>query len=294
MESARTTRKPIDASGLFLADKPSGLTSHDVVSIARHALGEPRIGHAGTLDPFASGLLVLLLGRATRLLPYLDGEPKEYVATIRLGIETDTGDPEGRVTGTADVPNAAALDAAMEMLTGSILQRPPAFSAKKVAGRRSYQAARRGETLAVQPVEVIVHSWEVIATRDGELDVRIICGGGTYVRALAQQLGELSRSAAHLSALRRIRSGPFSVADACSVDQIKAADIRVLPSLDAVRSLPIERLSSVHLLQIARGVPIPAHADGDRAALVDGNDVLIAIAQRKGDTWQPRVVLHDA
>jgi tRNA pseudouridine55 synthase len=140
--------------GLLLVDKPAGVTSHDVVLAARRAFGETRIGHAGTLDPFATGLLVLLLGRATRLLPHLDGVPKEYEATIALGTETDTDDFEGAIVRTAATPDDAAIAAAVERLTGAIDQVPPAYSAKRVAGRRAYAAARAGESLDLAPVRV--------------------------------------------------------------------------------------------------------------------------------------------
>src|SRR5512142_3439574 len=133
--------------GLLLVDKPAGMTSHDGVARARRALGTSRIGHAGTLDPFATGLLVLLVGKATRLLPYLDGEPKVYDATIRFGAETATDDCTGEVVREAPLPAAGAVDVAMQSLTGEIEQRPPAYSAKKVEGRRAYKAARRGEAV---------------------------------------------------------------------------------------------------------------------------------------------------
>src|SRR5581483_840401 len=131
--------------GLLLVDKPAGLTSHDVIAVARRALGVRRVGHTGTLDPFATGLLVLLVGRATRLLPYLAGEPKGYDALVQFGAETDTDDPTGEVTRRAVLPSSTAVDRAMAQLTGALAQTPPAYSAKKVGGKRAYAAARRGE-----------------------------------------------------------------------------------------------------------------------------------------------------
>ncbi|HWD34914.1 MAG TPA: tRNA pseudouridine(55) synthase TruB, partial [Casimicrobiaceae bacterium] len=147
--------------GLVLVDKPAGITSHDVVAIARHALHVRRVGHGGTLDPFATGLLVLLVGRATRLLPYLDGEPKVYAATIKLGDETDTDDGTGAVVRSAPVPPREAIERAMRSLTGEIAQVPPAYSAKQVAGERAHAAARRGAPLDLAPVRVTVHEWTV-------------------------------------------------------------------------------------------------------------------------------------
>ena len=156
--------RPIDA--LLLVDKPAGITSHDVVSVARRALGERRIGHAGTLDPFATGLLVLLTGRATRVLPYVDGEPKEYEATIKWGAETDTDDATGAITREAPPPSRDAIEAGIASLTGRIEQVPPDYSAKQVGGRRAHAAARRGAPLELAPVVVHVHSWRVREHRD--------------------------------------------------------------------------------------------------------------------------------
>jgi tRNA pseudouridine55 synthase len=280
--------------GLLLVDKPAGITSHDVVAVARRALGGARVGHAGTLDPFATGLLVLLTGKATRLLPYLEGEPKEYEATIRFGAESDTDDPTGRIVRTAPVPPRAVVEEGMTKLTGHIEQLPPAYSAKKVGGRRSYDAARRGEALALAPVAVHVHRWTVCAWRGDEVDVAIVCSGGTYIRALARDLGRLTGSAAHLTALRRTRSGPFSVADAASIEALRAGRAAPRPALAAVPSLPVEHLDDGALARVARGQEIAAIVPGARAALVDAEGTLVAIAERRGETWQPRVVLHDA
>src|SRR5688572_26688290 len=169
MAASPPTRSP-STEGLVLVDKPAGVTSHDVVAVARRALRERRIGHAGTLDPFATGLLVLLVGRATRLLPYLSGEPKVYEASIRFGFETSTDDLTGEPTVTAPPPALDAVRAALPSLTGALRQLPPAYSAKQVAGERAYDAARRGAPLALATVPVTVHAWNLGAFRDGELD----------------------------------------------------------------------------------------------------------------------------
>jgi tRNA pseudouridine55 synthase len=290
-------KPPID--GILLVDKPSGPTSHDVVSVVRRALGIRRVGHAGTLDPFATGLLVALVGRATRLLPYMDAEPKEYEATVRLGVATDTDDATGSVTAEAALPSRAAVERAMADLTGDILQRPPAFSAKQVGGRRSYAAARRGERLELEAVKVRVHGWSVREWRGDEVDVTVVCSGGTYVRALARDLGSSSGSAAHLSALRRVRSGPFTVAMAATLDDIAAGAADVLPPIEAVRSMPMERLGEDALARVANGRTVTATVAGERAALVDSTGELVAVAARgSGEggaaVWQPRLVLRDA
>ena len=288
---------PVD--GVLLVDKPAGGTSHDVVLAARRATGERRIGHAGTLDPFATGLLVLLLGRATRLLPYMSGEPKVYVATIRFGAETDTDDLGGAVVRVAPPPTDEAVRAAIPTLSGSIAQLPPAYSAKRVGGRRAYAAARAGEALELAPVTVRVDGWELLGWRRGlpdgdELDVRITCGGGTYIRALARDLGRLTESAAHLSALRRTHSGPFDVADAASLDLLRGGEAPVLPPLAALQGMPVQPLGADEIARIARGIDIPAVVDGDVGALVaEESGALVAVAERRGDRWQPRVVMHE-
>ncbi|HEY8311905.1 MAG TPA: tRNA pseudouridine(55) synthase TruB [Gemmatimonadaceae bacterium] len=221
-------------SGLLLVDKPAGITSHDVVDVARRAYGERSVGHLGTLDPFATGLLVLLFGRATRLASFIDNEPKVYDAAISFGEETDTGDPTGDVIRTAPAPSEHAILAAIPQLTGNILQVPPEFSAKKVAGAPAYRAARAGESVVLAPTSVTVHEWMVNSFAGSELNVSITCGGGTYVRALARDLGRACESAAHLTALRRTRSGEFTVAEAASMDDLRSATLPRLRSLRIV------------------------------------------------------------
>ena len=208
--------------GLLLVDKPAGMTSHDVVQLVRRIYGEKSIGHLGTLDPFATGLLVLLLGRSTRLATFIVTEPKEYEATIRFGAETDTDDVTGTVIRESGVPSLEAIREAALSLTGRIMQTPPAYSAKSVDGVRAYDAARSGEPLELRPVEVEVCRWQIGDLNGKDLDVSIVCGTGTYIRSLARDLGRATGSAAHLSALRRVRSGPFHVRDAFSLDCLKS------------------------------------------------------------------------
>jgi tRNA pseudouridine55 synthase len=203
------------------------MTSHDVVQQVRRIYGERSIGHLGTLDPFATGLLVLLLGRATRLANFLDTEPKVYEATITFGAETDTDDCTGTVIRTTDPPAEAAIRSAVRSLTGTISQLPPAYSAKSVEGTRAYDAARRGEPLDLQPVDVTVHAWEIRELAGGVLTATVTCSGGTYIRALARDLGRLTSSAAHLSALRRTRVGAFDVAGAATLEELADAPERI-------------------------------------------------------------------
>ncbi|MBK7906813.1 MAG: tRNA pseudouridine(55) synthase TruB [Gemmatimonadetes bacterium] len=305
-------RKPPTVDGLLLVDKPAGVSSHDVVSLARRAIGEKRIGHAGTLDPFATGLLVLLVGRATRLLPHLPGEPKVYEATIRFGAETDTEDLHGAVVREAPLPQRQAILDALPSLTGAIDQVPPAYSAKRIDGARAYDLARQGEVVALKPVRIRVMRWEVLALTDEhgtsvapheptadprvrEARVRIMCGGGTYVRSLARDLARLAGSAAHLTQLRRTRSGPFDVADAQTLEELRDGLARVHPALSALEGFPVQALQEEEVQRVARGIDVPAAVDGAWGALTNGEaGVLVALAERRDDRWQPRVVMREA
>jgi tRNA pseudouridine55 synthase len=279
--------------GLLLVDKPAGMTSHDVVLAARRAFGESRIGHAGTLDPFATGLLVLLFGRATRLLPYLDGVPKEYEATIVLGSETDTDDLHGLVVRTAPPPSDAAIAEAIMQLTGPLEQIPPSYSAKRIAGRRAYDAARAGVSLALAPAHVEVFGWRDVVRHGDRVRATIECGGGTYVRALARDLGRLAGSAAHLGALRRTRSGPFRVSDAVTVDAIRDGSTVLRPALDALPTIPRITLEEADAERVLRGIAVPRTGDAPRAALVDARSgALLALGEAANDRWQPRVVMR--
>lgn len=292
----RRTTGTVD--GLLLVDKPAGVSSHDVVSAARRALGEKRIGHAGTLDPFATGLLVLLVGRATRLLPHLPGEPKVYEATIRFGSETDTEDLHGAVVREAPPPSRAALLAALPTLTGEFEQVPPAYSAKRVEGRRAYDLARAGEVVELKPVRIRVDRWEVLEL-DGdpvrEARVRISCGGGTYVRSLARDLARVVGSAAHLTQLRRVRSGPFAVEDASTLEDLREGRVAVRPALAALPGVPVQPLTDAELGAIVRGIDVAASVDGGWGALTNRESgALVALAERRADRWQPRVVMREA
>jgi tRNA pseudouridine55 synthase len=279
--------------GLLLVDKPAGVTSHDVVLAARRAFGESRIGHAGTLDPFATGLLVLLLGRATRLLPHLDGVPKEYEAEIVLGRETDTDDLEGVILREAAPPGDEAIAEAIVKLTGGLQQTPPAYSAKRVAGRRAYEAARAGDHLELAPAAVTVFAWRDVVREDDILRATIACGGGTYIRALARDLGRLTGSAAHLSALRRVRSGPFRVDGAVTLAALRAGQASLRPALDALPTLPHIVLDGDDAERVFRGIAVARSGEESRAALVDGRSgALVAFAEADGSRWQPRVVMR--
>lgn len=227
-------------AGVLLVDKPAGVTSHDVVARARRALGTRKIGHAGTLDPMATGLLLVGVEGATRLLTYLVGLDKTYTATIRLGQATTTDDAEGELTSTApdgalDGIDDARIAGGVAALTGSISQVPSTVSAIKVNGRRAYDLARAGEQVELKARAVEISRFQVLETRRSasaiDLDVVVDCSSGTYIRALARDLGAALGVGGHLTALRRTRVGPFAVDDAVSTDaMIAAADARRVPS----------------------------------------------------------------
>ena len=278
------------ADGLLLVDKPVGYTSHDIVAIARGATRTRRIGHTGTLDPFATGLLVLLIGQATRLAQYVDGEPKIYEATIAFGAETETDDLTGAVVRTAAAPTDQAIDSGLASLTGSIDQLPPAYSAKQSGGVRAYAAARKGTPLELEPVPVTVHRWTILSRDDTSLTARIECSGGTYIRSLARDLGRLTNSAAHLSALRRIASGRFNIDQAVPLEALRDARYSLLPMLDGIASMPKQVLLSDEAERVGHGNPVAATVTGDRAALTTQDGRLVAIATRVGANWQPATV----
>ena len=261
-----------------------------MVAIARGVIATRRIGHTGTLDPFATGLLVLLVGQATRLAQFVDGEPKVYDATFAFGSETDTDDATGTVVRDAPPPDSRAVDRAMTSLTGVLEQIPPDYSAKKFRGVRAYDAARKGRPLDLPASPVVVHRWTVTARDGASLSARIECSGGTYIRSLGRDLGRRAGSAAHVSALRRVSSGRFSVDDACSLESLRAGRCGLLAMRSAIASLPTQSLTSDELGRVAHGNPVDASIAGPRAALIAENGKLVAIAVRCGDSWQPTTV----
>jgi tRNA pseudouridine55 synthase len=297
MQSATGERKTSTAGGLLLVDKPAGVTSHDVVAHCRRAVASKRVGHAGTLDPFATGLLVIGVGQATRLLPYLDGEPKVYEARIRFGFETNTDDSTGIATITGALPDWDRLPGAIAALTGTIAQVPPAFSAKHVNGERAYAMARRGENVDLASVNITVHEWQVISQAADTLSVVITCAGGTYVRALARDLGRQLASAAHCDALRRTRSGACDIRDAVSVNALvrgALADgaITLRSPIAALQEMARVSVSAVEEFDIRNGRSIEATQAGMRAVLIDAGGAIVGIANRSdSNRWQPRVVL---
>ena len=267
-------------SGILLVDKPTGLTSHDVVSRTRKAAGTRKVGHAGTLDPMATGLLVLGLNSSTRLLTYLVGLDKEYFATIRLGVSTSTDDAEGEVVST--IPAGSITDAAIATgiarLTGPISQVPSSVSAIKVDGKRAYDRVREGETFELKPRDVTISTFEVLERRGDELLVRVECSSGTYVRALARDLGADLGVGGHLSALRRTRIGPFTIDAASELEGIDVATRLIEPAAAASTLFETVTLSEQHTIDLTHGKRFSVDApDGSPVAAVTASGRLVGL-----------------
>ena len=319
-------RNPQSADGVLVIDKPEGLTSHDVVARVRKILGTRRVGHAGTLDPFATGVLVVCVNRATRLVQFLTGDDKEYVATMRLGFATDTGDltgtPKTPVTNAENITSDNIKETFIRFL-GPIKQIPPMYSAKKVGGVKLYEMARRGEEIERAPIVVEIKKLELLnphalfgqgqadsQTASGEFTFRVACSSGTYIRTLAEEIGALLGVGAHLTRLRRIRSGNCSLDGAVTLEEL--ADLArsgperriMIPMADTIM-MPALQVSDEERNRISHGRSIapPAPAEGCRAdyangalvKLCDKKNQLIAIAEFDSSEtlWRPRVVLTD-
>jgi tRNA pseudouridine55 synthase len=262
-------------SGILLVDKPQGITSHDVVARTRRLAGTRRVGHAGTLDPMATGLLILGVNASTRLLTYVVGLDKEYLATIRLGSTTTTDDAEGDPVSSAS-PDAVssvrddAIASGIQALTGAISQVPSSVSAIKVDGKRAYALVRAGETVELASRPVTVSAFEVLERRDApgaiDLDVRVECSSGTYIRALARDLGSALGVGGHLTALRRSRIGPFSIADASPLDELDVATALLPPAAAASVLFPAIALTGTQATDLSHGKRIDAAGFGDVGA----------------------------
>lgn len=272
-------------NGALIIDKPAGLTSHDVVARVRKLIGERRVGHTGTLDPFATGVLVVLLGRATRLAQFLSGAEKEYEAVIRFGYATDTGDVTGtriEVESHAKAQSTRSLrkediEAAMASLRGVIEQVPPMYSAKKVGGRKLYELARQGEEVARPPVSVTISKFELLS-RDGgfskvnqegtaDLNVRVVCSAGTYIRTLAEDLGKQLGVGAHLTELRRTRAGRFAIGDSVTLARLSelaaagAVEQVLISARDVLTHLPAIEVSEQDEVRILNGINLAVSAE---------------------------------
>ncbi len=288
------------AEGILPVDKPVGPSSHDIVALARKHLGIRRVGHTGTLDPLASGLLLTCLGRSTRLAQYVHLLAKEYTACARLGATTVTDDPEGPITSRSDrwkPLTLADVSDALETFIGPIQQRPPDFSAKKVRGTAAYELARRGKHVALAPVEVIIHAIDVEAFDPPNVRFRVKCSTGTYIRSLARDLGEHLGVGAHLTELRRLSIGPFHVRDALAPDALcdaSAVEQAIISPVEAVAHLPRLEVSRAEAMRLQSGQSLlleieATPADEGEHAVVFGTH-LLAVAVREGREVRPKKV----
>jgi tRNA pseudouridine55 synthase len=286
--------------GLVNVNKPSGPTSHDVVNVVRRGTRERRVGHAGTLDPLAKGVLVLALGKATRLLEYLSVSDKRYRATVRLGVMTDTYDIQGQVMGEFPLADDLTPEVINSLLqrkfVGDILQQPPVYSALKVGGKAAYARARAGEQVALEPRPITIHAIELLELNPPDLTLDVHCGPGTYIRSLAHDLGQALGCGATLAGLTRLSSGGFRLEKAVPLDALQVAfedgswREYLLPADLALDGTPQVRLDEASYEHLRNGRPIASEgAEGlARAYAPDGRFVGVLLGD--GDGWRPKKV----
>ncbi len=290
--------------GALVIDKPSGVTSHDVVRRARRALNERSIGHLGTLDPMATGVLPLLLGKATRLAQFFLQSEKTYEGEIRFGFATDTFDKDGQPLGQPVSPQLdleSVRDQARQF-TGEIMQRPPQFSAKKIAGTPAYKLARKKVSVELQPVLVTVRELEILSLAGDRASFRCKVSAGTYVRAIAHGLGQATGAGAHLTRLRRVQSGEFGLANAITMEELEDPEIgkgvsHIIHPRDLLRRYPNVLASASDEAAIAHGMPIhiTTETEAEWVKIFGAGNQLLTIARRaEGTLFQPRVVFEPA
>lgn len=290
--------------GILNVCKPIGPTSHDVVATVRRLSGQKRVGHAGTLDPAACGVLIVCLGRATRLLEYMSEHDKEYCAEVRLGFATDSYDTAGQPTTPPTEPSFSLeqVEAALRSFIGPQLQSPPPFSAVKVQGTAAHRLARAGHPVQLQPREVEVYALDVVDWQPPHLTLFVRCSKGTYIRSLAHDLGQRLGCGAHLSGLVRLASGPFRLEDAASLDQLQVgftggfAEQYLYAPDEALLSRPAVVLSDASVAAIEQGQrwqgpPAPPGQSVCRAYSTDGRLVAVLQAEDTPGLWHPRKVL---
>ncbi|MCK9419474.1 MAG: tRNA pseudouridine(55) synthase TruB [Nitrospirae bacterium] len=289
--------------GVLNINKPSGVTSHDVVESVRKILHERRIGHTGTLDPLATGVLVLCAGRATRIAQYLEAGEKEYKAIMRLGVTTDTLDADGliRETKSYTPPDRQKIIDVLPGFIGSIMQRPPAYSAVKVAGIPSYKLAREGKAELLKPRPVTIYTIELTAFEDPEVSLTVRCSKGVYIRTLCAELGEALGMGAHLTALERTRSGRFSIDRAITLDQLQAmmaagnGEQALTPIDDALAAFPAIPISEAETVRVLHGNQIScppsfAHITSDHVRLHSPAGRLLGLARIVEGVLKPDLV----
>lgn len=286
--------------GVIVVDKPIGPTSHKIVSIVRRGTGVRKVGHAGTLDPRASGVLVLCLGPATRISEYLSSSNKTYRANIRFGESTETYDAEGaRKIFSGELPTTVQIESALDTFRGQIQQVPPPYSAIKIQGRKAYELARAGKPVELDPRTVTVFELTTLDYQPPDLSIRVECSAGTYIRSLAHDLGTALSTGAHLVALRRLRAGPFGIEEAASLATLEAAMERgewqswLRPASEALPDFPIVTVAQPELEKLRNGQRIPSKEQATgmaRALAQDGELVAILESVDNGQEWQPRKV----
>jgi len=290
-----TTRRE-SLEGVLPVDKPVGPTSHDVVAQARRVLGERRIGHTGTLDPFASGLLLLCIGRATRIAEYLTDMSKSYRATMRFGATTDTDDATGSVIAESAAWQSlgdARVRAAFAAEAGVRPQRPPAYSARKVGGERAYRLARRGEEVELPEVEIEIHAIDVIEIALPDVTFHVRCSSGTYIRSIARDVADRLGTSGHLAALRRTAIGPHSVADALTVEQLAepaAVATSLIAPAAALATFPQLRVDEEDARHLTHGRPVQCALPDAQTIVVLHEDRLLAIGRTSGGRLEPNKV----
>ena len=296
--------------GLLIIDKPEGLTSHDVVARVRRILKTKRVGHTGTLDPFATGVLVLLIGKATRLAQFLDKDEKEYEAVIQFGFETDTGDRTGQRTAESELQNEAISERlqttdwkkVFDDFRGDIEQTPPMYSAKKQGGKKLYELARQGKEVERQPVSVLIKELELsegfeIPNPKSQVRIRVVCSAGTYIRTLAEDIGRSIGIGSHLTELRRTRAGKFALGDSLSLDELDPTSVTLLPIEKAVSHLPEFILSPDRVEKTRNGMTTRTsgaqYDDNVIVRMVDQNGDLVAIGVNENEVSEirPKIVL---
>ncbi len=287
--------------GLLLLDKPSGPTSHDLVQIVRRGTGEKKVGHAGTLDPLATGLLVVCLGPATRLSDYMRDKNKRYQARVRLGATTDTYDSDGAITSTsATLPDQLTVEQALTPFRGPIQQRPPIYSALKRGGKKAYELARAGEHIEMEPRPVEIFALELLDWAPPEFTLDVTCAAGTYIRSLAHDLGQALGCGAHLTGLRRTASGNFTIHQAVVLAELQHAFTEknwahyLRRADDALPDWPSVHLAPEAVTRILHGQAIPLEEYSDdlaRAYNPDGEFIAILRADTQYHKWHPEIVL---
>jgi tRNA pseudouridine55 synthase len=280
--------------GILIIDKPVDWTSHDVVGKLRKLLRTKRIGHTGTLDPFATGVLVMLVGKATRLAQFLDKDVKEYEAVIQFGFETDTGDLTGTETvkGTKDKVSAAEIEPVLQYFRGEISQVPPMYSAKKVDGQKLYNLARQGIEIERKPVNITIYNLELLETNGTTAKIRVACSAGTYIRTLAEDIGRKLEICGHLTSLRRIRAGKFEVSQAVKIEEVENAEF--ISMNDAVSHLFNVEISAEEIIDLGHGKKLfrELNLENNTVRITDEAKTLLAIGQYDNaeKSIQPKIV----